>query len=433
MRAMADERARGTGDGATGEPAGGAAPPGWAVQEAERLTRGAVQVLPEGGLAVALARARAASRPLVVKLGIDPTGSDLTLGHAVVLRALRRFQDAGHTAVLVVGDVTGMVGDPSGRSATRSALSLEDTTRNSAGWFAQAGLVLDLPRAVVRRNSEWLSALTFPDVLREARHLTVAQLLEREDFGTRYRAGQPLSLSELLYPLMQGYDSVALEADVELGGTDQTYNLLVGRELQRAHGQEPQTVVTLPLLEGLDGAAKMGKSLGNWVGVAEPPDEQFGKLMSLPDPLVGRYLRLCTDLPEPEVAEVEARAAAGGPAAAQAKRALAQAVVRQYAGDEAAAAASARFDRVFRDREVPQDVPEHPLAPGEGLVHLPAVLVEAGLAPSRSAARRSLQDGAVRLDGQATTELDVAREAVLGRVLALGRRRSVRLVAVDAP
>ena len=393
---------------------------------AAELARGAVAVLPEGSLPALLARAEAEDRPLRVKLGIDPTGSDLTLGHAVVLRTLRRFVDAGHRAVLVVGDVTGTVGDPSGRSATRPALSLAETTANAAGWFVQVGRVLPLEGCEVRRNSEWLSSLTFPDVVAEARVLTVAQLLEREDFRSRWTAGRPISLSELLYPLMQGYDSVAVQADVELGGTDQTYNLLVGREVQRAHGQPPQTVLTVPLLEGLDGSAKMGKSLGNWVGVAEPPGIQFGKLMSLPDALVGRYLRLCTDEPEDVVARLEADALAGGPPAARAKQHLASAVVRLYGGDTAATQAREDFLRVFRDHEVPDDLRGHAL-PASDPVHVPALLVSAGLAASRSAARRALAGGAVRLDGEPVRVLDLPRSGLDGRVLSLGRRAMVRL------
>ena len=251
---------------------------------------GAAQVLPAGSLGPRARRGRGAGRPLRVKLGIDPSGSELTLGHAVVLRKLRQFQDLGHLAVLIIGDFTGMVGDPTGRSAVRSMLTAEQTAANATTYLEQVMRVLDPDRVEIRRNSEWLAPMTLTEVVREASVLTVARLLERDDFAKRYAAGQPISLVEFLYPLLQGYDSVAVRADVELGGTDQTYNLLVGRDFQRAHGQEQQLVLTVPLLEGLDGVQKMSKSLGNYVSLTEPPEEQFGKLMSIPDG-AGRALR----------------------------------------------------------------------------------------------------------------------------------------------
>lgn len=395
------------------------------MDDLQAITSTAAQVLPEGGLAAKLAL----GRPLRVKLGIDPSGSELTLGHAVVLRALRRFQDLGHIAVLIIGDVTGQVGDPTGRSAVRGVLSAEQTETNSASYVGQVlGLLRD-DRLEVRRNSEWLGPMTFPEVLREARELTVARLLERDDFAKRYAAGQSISLVEFLYPLLQGYDSVAVDADVELGGTDQTYNLLVGRDLQRAHGRPEQVVVTVPLLVGLDGVAKMGKSLGNYVALTDPPAQMFGKLMSLSrDDKIGHYARLCSDLPAAEVERLEAAGHAGGPGAAAAKREMASAVVTVHHGPAAAAAAEAAFDAVFREHDVPVDLPEHALAEGE-TVHLPALLVELGFTPSRSAARRVLDAGGVRIDGDAVSGLDVPRATLEGRVLTAGRRRQVRLTA----
>ena len=393
----------------------------------ERLVSGAAQVLPGGGLAAKLAQARAESRPLRVKFGIDPSGTDLTLGHAVVLRKLRQFQDAGHLAVLIIGDFTGQVGDPSGKTATRAARSAAETDANSTTYFDQVLRILDPDRVEVRRNSEWLGSMTMTDVLREARELTVARLLERDDFAQRFAAHQPISLVEFLYPLLQGYDSVAVRADVELGGTDQTYNLLVGRDLQRAHGQPAQAVLTMPLLEGLDGVEKMGKSLDNFVAIAEPAPEQFGKLMSLPDHMIGRYLRLCTDLGPAQIAELESAAAAGGPTTGQAKRRMAREIVALYHGREHAAAAEAHFDRVVRDRAVADDVPEVVLAAGDP-VHLPAALRSAGLAASTTEARRLIDDGAVRVDGTVLTAYDVPREAISGRVVQCGKRRQARFV-----
>ncbi len=401
-----------------------------AADELRILTAGTTDVLPSDGLREKLATARRENRPLRVKLGIDSSKPDLTLGHAVVLRKLREFQDLGHTAVLVIGDFTGQVGDPSDRQAARTMVSASETAQNSASYFDQAGRILDLTsgRCEVRRNSEWLGAMSMIDVLAQTQHLTVGGLLEREDFARRYDTGKPIALVEFLYPLLQGIDSVVVRADVELGGTDQTYNNLVGRTLQRADGQQPQVVVTLPLLEGLDGVVKMSKSLGNYVGIAEPATEQFGKLMSLPDPMVGRYAQLAARLDPPTVAELTAAASGGGPAAGVAKRAMARAVVGLYHGPDAAVEAEAAFDLAFVWREPPTDVPEATLPDGDPL-HLPAVLVGAGLAASRSEARRLLTAGAGRLDGDpvAPEPLDLPRSALAGRVLQVGRRHAVRL------
>jgi len=394
----------------------------------ERLIAGTAQILPESGLAEKLLIADRESRPLRVKHGIDPSGSELTIGHAVVQRKLRQFQDLGHLVVLIIGDFTGMVGDPSGRSVTRKQLTAEQTAANSATYFDQVMRILDPDRVEVRRNSEWLAGMTLADVVRETSVLTVAKLLERDDFAKRYAAHQPISLSEFLYPFLQGYDSVAVQADVELGGTDQTYNLLVGRDLQRAHRQPQQVVLTMPLLEGLDGTQKMSKSLGNYVAITEPPAEQFGKLMSIPDSLIVRYATLGTDLAPAEITELAAEVAAGGPRAGAAKRRVAAEIVRLYHGGGGAAAAEAAFDRRFKEREVPDDVPEYVL-PADDPVHLPALLREAGLAGSTSDARRALAAGSVRLDGARldAAALDVPRADLVGKVLQVGKRRAARL------
>jgi tyrosyl-tRNA synthetase len=308
----------------------------------------------------------------------------------------------------------------------------EETARNSATYFEQLMRILDPDpeRVEVRRNSEWLGSMTMTDVMRHARELTIAHLLERDDFARRYREGLPISLVEFMYPMLQGIDSVAVHADVELGGTDQTYNNLVGRVMQRAAGQPPQAVLTMPLLEGLDGVEKMGKSLNNYVGIGEPPNEQFGKLMSIPDFIVGRYARLGTGMHPREAEEVEAAAAAGGPGANAAKRRVARAVVALYHGEEAARAAERHFDTVFRDRAVPEDLPAHPLPAGADQVHLPALLVELGFAPSTSAARRLIDQGAVRVDGEQVGErtYDLPRERLAGAVLAAGKRRQARML-----
>ena len=411
------------------EPAATQDVPPDVVEALEILSSGAAQILPADGLRERLLAARRENRPLRVKLGIDPSGTDLTLGHAVVLRKLRQFQDLGHTAVLVVGGFTGQVGDPSGRTATRAAQSAEDVVANARGYFDQVMRILDPDRTEVVNNADWLGVMSLADILGYTRRITVAQLLERDDFARRFQAQQPISLSEFIYPLLQGIDSVEIRADIELGGTDQTFNNLVGRELQRSRGRAPQAVLTVPLLVGTDGVEKMGKSLGNYIAIAEPAAEQFGKLMSIPDTLIGTYARLCTALHPREVDALEADAAAGGAAANRAKRTMARAVVALYHGDDAASEAENRFDAVFRRREVPQDVPEHPLPDGDPL-HLPALLVATGLAPSTSQARRDIDSGAVRIGGEQVPArgYDVARDQLAGAVLASGKRKLVRLV-----
>lgn len=393
------------------------------------LASGTAQILPSGGLAERLLTARQENRPLRVKLGIDPSGTDLTLGHAVVLRKLRQFQDLGHTAVLVVGGFTGQVGDPSGRTSTRVAQSAQDVVANAQGYFDQLMRILDADRTEVVNNADWLGTMSLADILGYTRLMTVAQLLERDDFARRFAANQPISLSEFVYPLLQGIDSVEIRADIELGGTDQTFNNLVGRELQRSRGQAPQTVLTLPLLVGTDGVEKMGKSLGNYIAIAESANEQFGKLMSVPDAVVGLYARLCTSLHPREVTELEAEVLVGGAGANQAKRRMAREVVSLYHGEAAATAAEQRFDAVFKRHEVPADVSEWPLPDGDP-VHLPALLVAAGLASSTSEARRNIDGGAVKLDGRALPKkaYDVPRTGLSGLVLASGKRRAVRLV-----
>jgi tyrosyl-tRNA synthetase len=395
----------------------------------EILASGAAQILPADGLAERLLTAHKEQRPLRVKLGIDPSGSDLTLGHAVVLRKLRQFQNLGHTAVLVVGGFTGQVGDPSGRTSTRVAQSADEVIANAKGYFDQVMRILDPDRTEVVNNADWLGSMSLADILGYTRQITVAQLLERDDFARRFAAQQPISLSEFVYPLLQGIDSVEIHADIELGGTDQTFNNLFGRELQRSRGQAPQAVLTVPLLVGTDGVEKMGKSLGNYVAITEPANEQFGKLMSIPDAVVGMYARLCTGLHPRAVDELESQVAAGGAAANRAKREVARTIVALYHGAAAAQTAEERFDAVFKRGEVPQDVPEYTL-PDADPVHLPAVLVRAGLAASSSAARRDIDAGAVRIDGTPVPakRYDLPRAELVGRVLASGKRRAARLI-----
>jgi tyrosyl-tRNA synthetase len=402
-----------------------------ASSQLDVLLQGGAEVVPAEEFEAKLARSAAEGRPLRVKLGIDPSAPDLHLGHAVVLGALRRFQDLGHTAVLIVGDFTGRIGDPSGQSETRRMLGPEELEANARTYLEQAGKVLDVPRAEIRRNSEWLAPLSLADVARLASVLTLARLLERDDFAERYRSGKPISIVEFLYPLMQGYDSVAVEADVEIGGTDQTFNLLVGRDIQRAHGREPQVAFTLPLLPGTDGERKMSKSFGNHIGLTDETEEQFGKVMSIPDELIVPWFRLCTSLPAHEIEEAGRGLGEGGLTAVEQKRRLAREIVGRYHGHQAAVAAEERFDQVFREHEIPEDVPETDI-PGDavqdGNVYLPRLMVAVGLADSNSDARRLIEQGGVRLDGEPVTDpnVELAASALAGRVLQVGRRRFVR-------
>jgi tyrosyl-tRNA synthetase len=395
------------------------------------LSSGTAAIIPEDEFSERLDRAVSTGVPLRVKLGIDPSAPDIHLGHAVPLRKLRRFQDFGHTAVLIIGDFTGQVGDPSGQSATRKAITPEDVAVNAATYVEQARRILLPERLEIRHNSEWLGAMGVEGLLRLATHATVAQMLERDDFAKRYEAGRPISIVEFLYPLLQAQDSVEIRSDVELGGTDQTFNLLVGRDLQGRAGQEPQIAFTLPLLEGLDGIQKMSKSLGNYVGIAEPPEEMFGKLMRVPDELIGKYLRLTTDMDPSDIEALEKGAAAGGPAAGNAKRVLAAAVTALYHGTEAAKAAEEHFDRLFRDHGIPEQIEDATIPADcvtDGLVHLPRLLVAIGLARSSSQARDLITQGGVKVDGSSVAELDVSVDDLAGKVLQAGKRGFRRLV-----
>jgi tyrosyl-tRNA synthetase len=402
------------------------------------LTSGVAELHPRDGLAERLAAAKAEGRPLRVKLGIDPSSAHLTLGHAVVLRKLAQFQRFGHTVVLIIGNFTGLVGDPSGRSQTRKQQTEDEVTEHARTYLEQVAKVLDVDAAEVRRNADWLAPMTFADVARLAANVTVAKLLERDDFRTRYGAGQPISLVEFLYPLMQGMDSVAIEADVELGGTDQTFNLHIGRDLQRAHGQPGQIVLTMPLLRGTDGVQKMSKSLDNGIYLDEPPEAQFGKLMRIPDEVVPEYLRLTTDLDPDEAGRLAAQAEAGGAGARDVKRRLAREVVTLYHGPEAAVAAAAVFDAGVRLRAggggdagpaTPLPIPEG--AVRDGQVWVVALLADAGLVGSRGEARRLVTQGAVRLDGQPVGSIEQSwpPAELEGRLLTVGRRSPVRLQA----
>jgi len=373
------------------------------------LTRNAVDVLPAGGLEAKLEL----GRPLRVKLGIDVTSPDIHVGRAIPLQRMRAFQDEGHTGVLIVGDYTTRIGDPSGRSAERPILSDEEIDANARTYLDQAMVILDPSRTEVRFNGEWLSKLSYAEVVRLARTITVARLLERDDFAKRFKAREPISVSELLYPLMQAYDSVAIAADVELGGTDQLYNLLAGREVMPHYGLEPQVVLTTPLLVAWDGA-KMSSSQGNNIPLTAAPEEMFGRTMRISDDQLAEWYRLIMEQRVPEGDPLEA------------KLELARFIVRRSHGDEAAAAAEAHFTRVVRRGEAPDDVPDLALPQGDP-VHLPALLVESLGVGSTSEARRLIQQGGVKLNGEPAPGLDVPRSALAGALLQVGKRRFARL------
>lgn len=386
-----------------------------AKQLAAQLERNAVDALPAGALESKLEAAAEAGRPLRIKLGIDPTAPDIHLGHTVVLTKLREFQDAGHTVVLILGDYTARVGDPSGRSKTRPELSAEEIDANAATFQEQAFKVLDADRVEVRRNSEWLD-MSMMDLFKLLRIPTVAQLLEREDFSNRYSEGTPIALLELLYPVLQAYDSVAVKADVEIGGTDQKFNLLLGRDFQNAHGMSQQAILTMPILPGTDGVRRMGKSLGNHIGVTEPPEEIFGKVMSIPDEVMPQYYDLLLGAePEPALP-------------VQQKRALARAIVARFHSEDDATAAEAHFDRLFKSHDVPEDLEDFMFSANGEDIHVPGLLADA-FGMSRSESRRLIEQGGVSLDGEALTTLDLPANALDGRVLKVGKRRFKRLRA----
>ncbi len=393
-----------------------------------QIRRGVEEILPEDELVEKLKNAERTGRPLVVKLGCDPSRPDLHLGHAVVLRKLRQFQDLGHQAVLIIGDFTGMIGDPSGRSKTRPALTLEDTRVNGQSYFEQATTILHPEKTRIVYNSEWLGQMSFREVIQLAGKYTVARMLERDDFEQRYKRGEAIGVHEFLYPLAQAQDSVAIEADIELGGTDQKFNLLVGRAIQQAAGLAPQVCILSPILPGTDGVEKMSKSLDNYIGITEAPEQMYGKVMSISDALIYRYFELATDVPTEELPGLKA-AAETNPR--DAKHALALTIARMYHGEAAAQAARVHFEKTVIRKEVPDEVPEFrpELADGSriGLLRL---LSQAGLAPSNSEARRLVTQQAVSIDGEKVTdprlEIDLSQRAPF--LVKVGKRRFARIV-----
>jgi tyrosyl-tRNA synthetase len=395
-------------------------------EQLKDLLRGAVNVHTEEELLKKLEK----GTPLRVKLGVDPSSPDIHLGHTVVLRKLRQFQDAGHTAVLIIGDFTALVGDPTGKKKTRPQLTPQEVEANAKTYTDQAFLILDREKTEVAFNSKWLLPLGADGMIKLAAHYTVARMLERDDFGKRYQSGQPIAIHEFLYPLAQAYDSVAIEADIELGGTDQLFNLLAGRELMEKLGMEPQVCLTLPLLEGTDGVQKMSKSYGNYIGLTDAPDDMFGKVMSVPDALMPRYYRLATAVSVSDVDSIERKLADGSLHPNEAKRRLAREIVTLYHDESHAVAAEEAFDRVFKQHELPEDIPEFKVELADD-VYLPGLLQEIGLVATSSEGRRMIDGGAVRVNGEALEPrvYECPRARIQGSVLQVGKRRYARLTA----
>lgn len=398
-----------------------------AAEQFRLISHGVADLLPEDEFKKKLEKSVATNTPLIIKLGLDPTAPDIHLGHTVVLRKLKLFQDFGHRVIILIGDFTARIGDPTGKSVTRPPLTEEQVITNAKTYQEQIFKVLDPEKTEVRFNSEWLSKLDFADVLKLASKYTVARMLERDDFHTRYTEGRPISIHEFMYPLMQGYDSVALKADVEFGGTDQTFNLLMGRHLQGEEGMPEQTIITMPILEGLDGVQKMSKSLGNYIGISEAPSEMYGKAMSIPDELMMRYFMLVTDMSIEEQEQLSQDLESGVAHPRDVKMKLAHTIVRLYHGEEAANFGQEEFVRVFQKHAMPTDIPEYKVAITDEAVFVPQLLSDAGLTASNGEARRSIKAGAFKIDGEKCNEEHVVLKD--GMVLQVGKRKFIKIVS----
>ncbi|WP_100373786.1 tyrosine--tRNA ligase [Bacillus sp. FJAT-45037] len=396
-------------------------------RQLEILKRGVVEITPEHELRKKLERSVLTGKPLKVKLGMDPSAPDVHLGHTVPLHKLRQFQELGHEIQMLIGDFTGRIGDPTGKSETRKQLSDEDVKRNAMTYVEQYGKILDMEKATIYYNSEWLKALSFEDVIGLSANMTVARMLERDDFEKRYKSGQPISIHEFFYPLMQGYDSVALESDIEVGGTDQKFNLLMGRTLQEAYGKEKQVAITLPLIEGLDGERKMSKSLHNYIGIDEAPNEIFGKSMSIPDDLMVKYYKLATDISMDEIEELEAGLKSGKIHPRDAKMNLGAKFVEMYHGQAAAEEAKQYFQTVFQKRTLPTDLPELTWS-GADEVWIVDLLVELKMMSSKGEARRMVQNGGVKVNEEKVEDVQAQIQIEDGLIVQVGKRKFAKLI-----
>ncbi len=398
-----------------------------ATEQLRLIKHGVADLVPEKDFLEKLEKSVANNTPLHIKLGLDPTAPDIHLGHTVVLRKLKLFQDLGHQIIIIIGDFTARIGDPTGKSATRKPLEEEDILRNAATYKEQIFKILDPEKTIVRYNSEWLMSLSFADVLKLAAKYTVARMLERDDFQKRYADGRPIGVHEFMYPLMQGYDSIAIEADVEFGGTDQTFNLLMGRHLQSEMGQDPQAIITMPILEGLDGVQKMSKSLGNYIGITEEPKEMYGKAMSIPDELMMRYYMLVTDMSMEEQEVLEKRLSSGEAHPRDTKMKLAHSIVSLYHGTDEANVAQEEFIRVFQNHSLPTDIPIYKVDSANPTVWLPQLLQEAKMTTSNSEGRRFIKQGAVKINGEKVENEEARITLEEKMIIQVGKRKFIQI------
>ncbi len=390
------------------------------------IARGTVDLIPLDELKAKLQRSYETGEPLRIKQGFDPTAPDIHLGHTVGLRKLRQFQELGHQVIVIIGDYTGMVGDPSEKNSTRPRLTHEEVMENAKTYEKQFFKILDPEKTIIRYNGEWFSKMSFAEIMELASKFTVARMLERDDFARRFAKQQSISIHEFFYPLMQGYDSVMIRADVEIGATEQKFNLVIGRQIQREYGQEPQIVLTLPVLEGIDGVQRMSKSLGNYIGIDEPPEEMYGKVMSIPDELIYSYFELVTDVTLEELQEIKAQLEDPSVNPVVLKRRLARTLVRMYHGEAAAREAEQHFDLVHKKKEIPEDIPEYKLKSSKRLIDL---MVEVGLVGGKSEARRLIRQGGVRLDGQTVKDELLELQPDGQRVLKVGKRKFLKILS----
>jgi len=397
-------------------------------EQMDLIKRGAFEIIPEDELVKKLEKSIQTGNRLNIKLGCDPSRPDLHIGHSVVLRKLAQFQTLGHQAILIIGDFTGMIGDPSGRNVTRPALSLEATRINGQSYFEQASKILDKVKTKILYNSEWLSKMNFEEVIKLASKYTVARMIERDDFTKRFKAGEPISVHEFLYPLAQAMDSVAIKSDVELGGTDQKFNLLVGRDIQREYGIEPQVILTMPLIVGTDGVEKMSKSYNNYIGISEKPNEMYGKTLSIPDTLIFNYFELATDVSKEKLADVKAKLADSNFNPRDLKRELARNIVAMYHSNEAAVQAEEEFDRIFIKKDVPDDIVEFSIDTDKNGVNIIDLLTLVNFASSKGEARRLVAQGGVSIDGEKITEISTTIIVNSPKVLKVGKRKFIRLI-----
>lgn len=397
-------------------------------EQMDIIKRGAFEIIPEEALIQKLEKSLKDNKPLIIKLGCDPTRPDLHLGHSVVLRKLAQFQQLGHSAVLIVGDFTGMIGDPSGRNAARPPLSFEEARENGKSYFEQASKILDSSKTRIVYNSEWLGKMNFEDVIRLASKYTVARMLERDDFTKRYKGGIPILMHEILYPLAQAMDSVAIKSDVELGGTDQKFNLLVGRDIQREFGADPQVILTMPLLVGTDGVEKMSKSLDNYIGINEPPKEIYGKTLSISDSMIYPYFELTADISNEDLKEIRELLKDKTVNPRDIKRKLARTLVAMYHSEEAAVIAEHEFDKIFVKKGLPDEIPEIVIPANESGIEILDLLVQVGFAPSKGEARRLVQQGGVTVDGNKISDIKEVIKLEGSKVLKVGKRNFIKIV-----